>query len=117
MSDTRFLLKRISLILVLLIVFAFIIALFTPAPLGSFALILMIEGIVLLLFGGAMYSMIWGQKRYRSWTRSEHKAIDEGQDAYDVSSQTRKAIRRAGLYFALIGSILILIGLGLAIVF
>ena len=63
MSDKGFVLKRISLILVLLIAVACIFALFTSTPFDSFALILLIEGIALLLFGSALYSMIWGQKR------------------------------------------------------
>lgn len=117
MSDKGFVLKRISLIVVLLIAFACIIALFTHTPLDIFTLILMIEGIALLLFGGAMYSMIWGQKRYGSWTRSEQKAINEGLDANEISSQTRKTLRRTGLYFALIGIILVLIGFALSIIF
>ena len=117
MSDTGFVLKRVTLILILLIAVACIVAFLTPEPFDSFAFILMIEGIALLIFGGVMYSMTKGGGLFVSWTRLERKAIDEAREAYDVSSQTRKAIRRAGLYFALIGTILILIGLGLAIVF
>jgi len=117
MCATSFVFKRVALILVLLIACACIVAFFTPTPPDSFAFILMIEGITLLIFGGVMYSMTKGGGLFVSWTRLERKAIDEARKAYDLSSQTRKALRRAGLYFALIGIILIIIGLGLSVIF
>lgn len=117
MSDTRFVLKRIALILFILIFVAGIIALFTPTPFDTFAFLLVLEGIALIIFGGAMYTIIWGQKRYRSWTHMERSVMDGAQDASEVSSQTRRALRRTGIYFVLIGVFLILLGVGLSFIF
>lgn len=117
MSDTRFVLKRIVLVFMILIVVASIIALFTPTPFDTFTFLLLLEGIALIIFGGALYTVIWGQKRYRSWTRMERSVIDAAQDAFEVSSQTRRALRLTGIYFVLMGVFLILLGVGLSFIF